>query len=52
MVKTPKKQLSQELCQILRQLTARRKDQRWAAMSTLPDALRSVPAKRQRVSPP
>jgi serine/threonine protein kinase len=47
-----KPKLSQELCQILRQLTARRRDQRWAAMSTLPDALRSIPAKRRRVSPP
>jgi len=39
-------QLSEELCQILRQLTARRREQRWAAMSTLPEALRSVPVKR------
>jgi serine/threonine-protein kinase len=44
-----KPKLSEEICQILRQLTARRREQRWAAMSTLPDALRSVPAKRQRV---
>ena len=44
-----KPKLSEEICQILRKLTARRKDQRWAAMSTLPEALRSVPAKRQRV---
>jgi eukaryotic-like serine/threonine-protein kinase len=41
-------QLSEELCQIVRQLTARRKEQRWAAMSTLPDALRAVPVKRRR----
>jgi len=41
-------QLSEELCQILRQLTARRKEQRWAAMSTLAEALRAVPVKRQR----
>jgi len=44
-----KPKLSEELCQILRQLTARRRDQRWATLSTLPDALRSIPAKRQRV---
>jgi eukaryotic-like serine/threonine-protein kinase len=44
-----KPKLSEEICQILRKLTARRKDQRWAAMSTLPEALRNVPAKRQRV---
>jgi eukaryotic-like serine/threonine-protein kinase len=41
--------LSEELCDILRKLTARRKEQRWSAMRTLPAALRSVPAKRQRV---
>jgi serine/threonine protein kinase len=44
-----KPKLSEELCEILRKLTSRRKEQRWAAMSTLPEALRSVPAKRQRV---
>jgi serine/threonine protein kinase len=44
-----KPKLSEEICQILRKLTSRRKEQRWAAMSTLPEALRSVPAKRQRV---
>ena len=43
-----KPKLSPELCEILRQLTARRKDQRWPAMKTLPEALRAVPAKRQR----
>jgi eukaryotic-like serine/threonine-protein kinase len=43
-----KPKLSAELCDILRQLTARRKDQRWPSMKTLPDALRAVPAKRQR----
>lgn len=42
-------QLSEELCEILRKLTARRKDERWPAMQTLPEALRSVPVKRQRV---
>ncbi len=44
-----KPKLSEEICQILRKLTARQKDQRWPAMSTLAEALRSVPAKRQRV---
>jgi serine/threonine protein kinase len=44
-----KPKLSEELCQILRQLTARKRDQRWAAMSTLADALRNVPVKRPRV---
>jgi serine/threonine-protein kinase len=44
-----KPKLSDELCALLRQLTARRKDQRWPSMSTLSEALRSVPAKRQRV---
>jgi eukaryotic-like serine/threonine-protein kinase len=44
---TPK--LSEELCQVLRQLTARRPEQRWPAMSSLPDTLRKIPAKRQRV---
>jgi eukaryotic-like serine/threonine-protein kinase len=43
-----KPKLSDEICGLLRQLTARRKDQRWPAMSTLPQALRSVPAKRPR----
>jgi eukaryotic-like serine/threonine-protein kinase len=42
-----KPKLSEELCQILRQLTARRKDQRLASLSTLPDALRSIPVKRR-----
>ena len=44
-----KPKLSEEICQILRKLTARQKDQRWPKMSTLAEALRSVPAKRQRV---
>jgi serine/threonine protein kinase len=44
-----KPKLSEELCQVLRELTARRREQRWPAMNTLPDALRSIPAKRQRV---
>jgi serine/threonine protein kinase len=43
-----KPKFSEELCQILRQLTARRKEQRWPTMSTLSDALRNVPVKRPR----
>ena len=44
-----KPKLSEELCEILRKLTARKKEQRWPSMSKLAEALRSVPAKRQRV---
>lgn len=44
-----KPKLSDEICRILSQLTARRRDDRWAKLSTLPEALRSVPAKRKRV---
>jgi eukaryotic-like serine/threonine-protein kinase len=43
-----KPKLSDELCNVLRQLTARRKEQRWPSMSTLPEALRTIPAKRKR----
>jgi serine/threonine protein kinase len=41
-----KPQLSAELCALLRQLTAKRREQRWAAMKTLPEAFRSIPANR------
>ncbi len=44
-----KPKLSEELCEIIRKLTARKKEQRWPSMSKLAEALRSVPAKRQRV---
>ncbi len=44
-----KPKLSEELCNVLRQLTARRKEQRWPKLSTLPAALRGIPVKRQRV---
>ena len=44
-----KPKLSDEICQILGKLIALRKDERWPTMSTLPEALRSVPAKRKRV---
>jgi len=43
-----KPQLSEELCAMLRQLTSKRRDQRWADMKTLPEALRNVPAKRKK----
>jgi eukaryotic-like serine/threonine-protein kinase len=41
-----KPKLSDELCNVLRQLTARRREQRWAKLGTLPEVLRSIPAKR------
>ena len=44
-----KPKLSEEICEILRKLTSRRRDERWTSMHTLPAALRNVPAKRQRV---
>ena len=44
-----KPQLSEELCGILRQLTCKRVAERWPKISTLPDALRGIPVKRQRV---
>ena len=43
-----KPMLSDELCGLLRQLTARRKDDRWPTMSTLAQTLRSIPPKRKR----
>ena len=47
-----KPKLSDELCDLLRKLTARRKEQRWPTMSTLPAALRGIPVKRQTVRRP
>ncbi len=41
-----KPDLSEELCTILRKLMARRPEQRWPALNTLPDALRNLSAKR------
>jgi serine/threonine protein kinase len=41
-------QLSEELCNVLRQLTSKRRDQRWPEMKTLPEALRNVPVKRKK----
>ncbi len=43
-----KPQLSEELCALLRQLTAKRREQRWSEMKTLPEALRNIPAKRKK----
>jgi serine/threonine protein kinase len=42
--------LPEPLCDLLRKLTARRKEDRWPKMSTLPEALRSipVPAKKRK----
>jgi len=41
-----KPKLSDELCDVLRKLTARKRDDRWPSMATLAQALRSVPPKR------
>jgi serine/threonine protein kinase len=41
-----KPELSEELCAIVRQLMARRREKRWPALNTLPDVLRNVAAKR------
>src|SRR5262249_52403849 len=43
-----KPQLSEELCGLIRQLIAKKREQRWADLKSLPDALRSVPAKRKK----
>ena len=43
-----KPQLSDELCGMLRKLTAKRPENRWADMKTIPDALRNMPAKRKK----
>lgn len=43
-----KPKLSDELCEVLRKLTARKREDRWPTMATLPDVLRSIPAKRPR----
>jgi eukaryotic-like serine/threonine-protein kinase len=45
-----KPQLSDELCGVIRQLIAKRPEQRWAEMKTLAEALRSVPVKRKQKS--
>jgi len=43
-----KPKLSEELCQLLRQLTARKREDRWPTMENLPQILRSIPPKRSR----
>jgi serine/threonine-protein kinase len=43
-----KPKLSDEVCEVLRKLIARKRDDRWPAMATLAGVLRSIPAKRQR----
>ena len=41
-----KPKLSDELCDVLRKLTARKRDDRWPSMANLAETLRSIPAKR------
>jgi serine/threonine protein kinase len=43
-----KPKLSDELCEVLRKLTARKREDRWPCMATLAETLRSVPPKRPR----
>jgi serine/threonine protein kinase len=43
-----KPKLSDELCAVLRKLTARKRDDRWSSMANLAETLRSIPAKRPR----
>ena len=43
-----KPKLSDELCDVLRKLTARKRDVRWPSMANLAETLRSIPAKRQK----
>jgi serine/threonine protein kinase len=45
-----KPKLSDELCDVLRRLIARRREDRWPSMSSLAETLRSIPAKRTRSS--
>jgi serine/threonine protein kinase len=44
-----KPKLSDELCDVLRKLTARKRDDRWSSMARLADTLRAIPAKRPRL---
>ena len=41
-----KPKLSDELCEVLRKLIARKREDRWSSMANLADSLRSIPAKR------
>ncbi len=43
-----KPKLSDELCELLRRLTARRREDRWPSMASVAEALRSIPAKRPK----
>jgi serine/threonine-protein kinase len=43
-----KPKLSDELSDLLRKLTARKRDDRWPSMANVAEALRSIPAKRPR----
>jgi eukaryotic-like serine/threonine-protein kinase len=43
-----KPDLSDELCALIRQLTAKKPEARWAEVKTLPDMFRNVPAKRKK----
>jgi serine/threonine protein kinase len=45
-----KPKLSEELCDVLRKLIAKRPEDRWPSMSTLAQTLRSIPAKKQSQS--
>lgn len=44
-----KPKLSDELCAVLRKLTARKRDDRWPSMAKLAETLRSIPPKRPRL---
>jgi serine/threonine-protein kinase len=43
-----KPKLSDDVCEVLRKLTARKREDRWPCMASLAETLRSVPAKRTR----
>jgi serine/threonine protein kinase len=43
-----KRKLSDELCDVLRKLTARKREDRWPSMATVAETLRSIPVKRPR----
>jgi serine/threonine protein kinase len=43
-----KPKLSDELCAVLRKLTARKREDRWSWMANVAETLRSIPAKRPR----
>jgi serine/threonine-protein kinase len=43
-----KPKLSDELCDVLRKLTARKREDRWPSMTNLAETLRTIPAKRPK----